>query len=408
MRNGGLKFSVSQPCGRDAHVTAFQLIDSHGDKVCRLCGASLLNQTVQYSLIAAPKSAQALPTAQEFSVQGGSPGLVLHCCTGCGHYQLASEPVSYWKEVITAASLSQEMCDFRTGQLDDWVSRHDLSGKSVIEVGCGAGYLLDILSASGVRAVGLESGPAQVEAGRAAGRDIRQGYILDPGVSFDRQFGGFICINFLEHAPEPVRFLRAIRGICVPGAVGIVEVPNFQKDIDQHKSHNLIRDHLSYFTARTLVLAVQLAGFELLSMRDCWHGDDLEAQVRVPAASLVATWSEGTPTVRILTQLLAAEPGRVAIWGASHQALTLIAITQPANVYCIADSAPFKQGKVDPVCGIPIIGPTEMIASRPDLVVIMASGYSQEVKRILMSDPSFIGRVVVLDDLVAQGESETS
>ncbi|MCC7277586.1 MAG: methyltransferase domain-containing protein [Chromatiaceae bacterium] len=399
MSNTNLTLAVRPVSASDIRISASQM-------ACRLCDSSLFNGTLQYSLAAAPNSAQELPSQKEFSAHGECPGLDLHCCAGCGHYQLVSEPVSYWKEVVTAAGLSQQMRDFRTNQLNNWVSQHELSDKSIIEVGCGAGYLLEILSVAGVQATGLEYGAAQIKAALAAGRVVRQGYILDSGLYFDRQFDGFICINVLEHAPEPVRFLRAIRTICKPGAVGIVEVPNFQKDIKLHKSHNLIRDHLSYFTTRTLALALHLAGFELLSLRECWYGDDLEAQVRVPADSPLTSWSEGTPTTKVLTQLFRAEPGRVAIWGASHQALTLIAMTRPTNVYCIADSAPFKQGKVDPVCGIPIISPEEMIADCPDLVIIIAAGYSQEVNRIIKADPSFHGRVVVLDDLVMQGETE--
>lgn len=344
--------------------------------------------------------AQHLPTQEEFTNGLCSFPLNLYACGGCGHFQLVTEPVVYWKEVITAAGLSQQMREFRTQQIGDWMVRHALAGKEVVEIGSGAGYLLDILTAAGAHATGLEYGIEQIEAGLSAGRNMRQGYILDSDFCFDKPFDGFICINFLEHSPEPVRFLRAIRKCCRPGAIGIVEVPNFQKDIDEEKSYNLIRDHLSYFTSRTLVLAVHLAGFELLSLRECWHGDDLEAEVRVPILSPVARWSEGTPMVKALGRLFTEERCRIAIWGASHQALTLLAMTRPQNVCCIADSAPFKQGRVDPACGIPIVSPEEMIAANPDIVIIMAAGFSLEVKHILMTTPGFSGRALILDDLL--------
>lgn len=349
---------------------------------CRICESSLTEADQCFSIEHAPLSAQQLPSKETFQQGATSEQLCLYSCPGCGHYQLSSRPVDYWREVITAAGLSKEMREFRQSQLQSWVRDNGLEGQSVLEVGCGAGYLLDLLSAAGVSATGLEYNQELVKQGQHEGRNIRQDYILDMAQDSEEQFDGFICINFLEHAPEPIKFLRSIRSLCKPGAVGIIEVPNFEQDIALSKSHNLIRDHLSYFTSRTLSLVAQLAGFELLSLRECWYGNDLEATVRVPHRSVVLDWALGTPTINALAEVLASEQGRVAIWGASHQALTLLAILRPTNVICIADSAAFKQGKVDPVCGIPIVSPAAMIAGQPETVIIIAAGYSQEVKEI--------------------------
>lgn len=372
---------------------------------CRICETSLTEVDQFFSIKHAPLSAQQLPSKEIFQ-QGATFGQIcLYACPGCGHYQLSSRPVDYWREVITAAGLSKEMREFRKKQIQSWVRGNRLAGKSVLEVGCGAGYLLDLLSATGVSATGLEYNQELVKQGKLEGRDIRQGYIFDMAQHSEERFDGFICINFLEHAPEPIKFLRSIRSLCKPGAVGIIEVPNFEQDISLSKSHNLIRDHLSYFTSRTLSVVAQLAGFELLRLRECWHGNDLEAIVRVPHRSVVLDWVQGTPTINALAEVFASERGRVALWGASHQALTLLAMLRPTNVICIADSAAFKQGKVDPVCGIPIVSPAELIAASPETVIIIAAGYSQEVKKILVNELGFFGKVVILDELVQAYET---
>ena len=367
---------------------------------CKLCQTPITADHQLFSIDRAPLSAQLLPTASQFDRGNTAKPLCLYRCGSCGHYQLSSEPVSYWREVITAAGLSVAMRTFRSSQLAEWVEKYDLRGKSIIEVGCGAGYLLDILTSLGVNATGIEFGSDMVNLGLQHGRNIRQGYILDVYTELQARYDGFICINFLEHAPEPVAFLRAVRACCKPGAVGIIEVPNFDRDIIEAKSHNVIRDHLSYFTEQTLQLICFLCGFELLSISECWHGNDLEAKVRVPIQSAISEWQQGTPTIQAVSELLREETKRIAVWGASHQALTLLAILNPKNVICIADSASFKQGKVDPVCGIPIVAPSEMIAQQPDLIIIMAAGYSREVQKILKTEYNYQGRALILDEYI--------
>lgn len=369
---------------------------------CKLCNQHFLQgqNTPIFRIDRAPRSAQHLPSAEDFHRDGMSVPLELFQCPACGHYQLFSRPVNYWREVLTAAGLSAEMRNYRKEQFANWIDQYKLCGKVVMDIGCGEGQFLDLLAEAGAIAHGLEAGVNQVQRGQQAGREIQQGYILDPGCISPSSLDGFLCINFLEHATNPIDFLRSIFLACKPGAVGIVEVPNFQKDIDEQKSYNLIRDHLSYFTARTLSIAVGISGFELLSIREVWHGDDIEAVVRVPYPSPCIQWGSGTPIVRGLSKLLAMEKGRVAIWGASHQALTLIGMIRPKNVTCIADSADFKQGRVDPVCGIPIVSPDEMIASHPDLVIVIAAGYSKEVARLLGENKQFGGRIKILEEVL--------
>lgn len=369
---------------------------------CNLCNSILSSSNSIFRIENAPRSAQYLPTMEEFNQSKTSVVIELYQCSDCGHYQLSGEPVDYWKEALTSAGISPEMREFRIEQLKSWVDKYNLYNKNVMEIGCGDGHLLDILSDAEVIASGLEFSTTQVKKGRMKGRNIYQGYPLDSSFSFSAILDGFLCINFLEHTPKPVDFLRSIFRACKPGAVGIVEVPNFQKDIDRQKSYNLIRDHISYFTFRTLALAIKLSGFDLLSIRDVWHSDDIEAIVQVPYPSPCIQWQSKTPIVQGLESFFASEQGKIAIWGASHQALTLLGMIKPQNVICIADSAPFKQGKVDPVCGIPIVSPNEMISIQPDLVIIIAAGYSNEIKKMLKSNKDYLGRIMVLEDIDTQ------
>ena len=88
-----------------------------------------------------PRVAQFLP--DESSVQSDS-GLDLNIwqCSGCGLVQLSDDPVYYYKDVIRASGLSEEMRLYRGTQFRGFLERFALPGKKVIEIGCGRGEYL--------------------------------------------------------------------------------------------------------------------------------------------------------------------------------------------------------------------------------------------------------------------------
>ena len=54
--------------------------------------------------------------------------------------------------------------------------------------------------------------------------------------------------------------------------------------------------------------------------------------------------------------------GPVAVWGASHQALTLLALARATNVAYVVDSAPFKQGRLTPATHLRVVAPAHLAA----------------------------------------------
>ncbi len=365
---------------------------------CRLCASHILVEP-RFRLGNVPRSAQGLPLAAELDLDTGQD-LDVFQCQDCGLVQLTGEPVPYYREVITAAGWSGKMLAFRQAQAQDLVARFELQDKRILEVGTGEGYFLDLLSTSGARGVGLEAGHESVVRGRAQGRQILEGYLDGdtqlPGAPFD----GFVCINFLEHAPDPRGFLRTLRDQLVPGAPGLIEVPSFEHMLECDRFYDFIPDHLSYFTEKTLRLILETSGFEVLSCSRVWEGYDLAALVRrrecwdgmgwkVDLNALVAA-------IRGFLTLHVNEGRKAAVWGASHQALTLLALARAREVRYLVDSAPFKQGRYTPVIHTPIHGPAMLDTDPVDAVLVMAAGYSDEVVRILREERGFQGMVAVI------------
>ncbi|SVD57555.1 uncharacterized protein METZ01_LOCUS410409, partial [marine metagenome] len=76
---------------------------------------------------------------------------------------------------------------------------------------------------------------------------------------------------------------------------------------------------------------------------------------------------------------------RVAIWGAGHQALATISLTEiEEKIKYIIDSAVFKQGKYSPSSHIQIVSENALNDDSVDAVIIMAGSYSDEILKIMI------------------------
>lgn len=349
-----------------------------------------------------PATAQGFPTHETLMDDHGED-LKVFACEGCGVVQLTNTPVSYYRDVIRAAAYSPEMGEFRLQQFKDWAEKNHLSGKKILEIGCGKGEYLSLLQASGLDAYGIEHAQASVEVCQKNGLTVSQGYLGDDEESIykDVLFDGFVCLNFMEHWPFPRKSLQALLPKLAEGAIGLVEVPNFDMIVQKGLFAEFIADHLLYFTQKTLCRFLESQGFDVLSCSPVWQDYILSAVVVKRAATDLRFFSEFK---RKISQSLHAyldrfSAGKVAVWGAGHQALAVIALAEIAQrIVCIVDSAPFKQGKYTPATHLPIVAPEAMESYALEAIIVMAASYSDEVARIIRQRYPQIKYLAVLRD----------
>lgn len=352
--------------------------------ICRWC-AGELEAAPLVELRGMPRAAQWLPRANELS-QDQPLDLQIHRCQDCGLVQMSGEPVPYYRDVIRANAVSPAMHEFRVKQLADWVQRYDLSGKPVLEVGCGQGEFLALLKQAGVEPTGTEHGTAAAEHARAAGHTVVTSFPGDGPLPDHPGFAAWTCFNFMEHWPDPRRVLRHVRHRLQPGAVGLVEVPNFNMMLSRGLLTEFIPDHIFYFTADTLRRSLSVAGFDVHLVQPVWHDYVLSAEVTLRQEPAVQGFSHQLE--RLCKQLrsfadIHARSG-LAVWGAGHQALSTLALSGlgPAVRY-VVDSAAFKQGRYTPATHLPIQPPNHLRHEPVGAVIVMAAGYSDEVVSIL-------------------------
>lgn len=369
-------------------------------KRCRVCGRNFFKEPLlRYKNM--PAGAQYLPEKKSLASDKGVD-LKVWQCSGCGLVQLSNNPVPYYREVIRASAVSREMRDFRMRQFKNFVKKHSLKGKKIIEIGCGRGEYLSIMEKTGVKAYGLEYLEESVTKCVKNGLKVSKGFIENSTKRLNhRPFAGFFILNFLEHLPDPNSVLNGIDNNLSEGAVGIVEVPNFEMILKKNLFSEFTRDHLFYFTKETLETTLKLNGFEMINCEVIWHDYIISALVKKsPSTKFTPSKVEGLRVKKInLSHFYKNQEKikreinkyldrfgqkKVAIWGAGHQALAMISMMEMANkVRYVVDSAPFKQGKYTPATHLPIIPPETLNSEPVEAVIVMAAGYSDEVARII-------------------------
>ena len=355
------------------------------DKVCRVCGHTLSGRPL-LSLRDMPKSAQNFPDSKTLSKDRGED-LDLYGCTGCGLSQLSVKPVSYYREVIRAAAFSEEMREFRRNQFREFVSRYRLKGKKVVEIGCGRGEYLSIMKKNGVLAFGLEYSKPAAAYGKSLGLSVERGYVSAESKPLKNgPFDAFYTLNFLEHFPDPKGSLSAIAGNMREDGIGLVEVPNFDMILKKKLFSEFIKDHLFYFTKDTLETTLRVSGFEVLTSKAVWHDYIISAVVRKRNQPDLKPFYGSLEKIKeeLGTFIDKYNKGSVAVWGASHQALAVLALAKlGGKISYIVDSAPFKQGKYTTATHIPIVPPDLLDLQPVNAIIIMAASYSDEVARII-------------------------
>ena len=107
----------------------------------------------------------------------------------------------------------------------DYIMQHSqgLSGKQVIDVGCGGGILAESMAKHGAIVTGIDMGEAPLEIARLHGLetgtvvDYQQSTAEEFALAHPAQFDVVTCMEMLEHVPDPQSVIRACFQLVKPG-----------------------------------------------------------------------------------------------------------------------------------------------------------------------------------------------
>jgi 2-polyprenyl-3-methyl-5-hydroxy-6-metoxy-1,4-benzoquinol methylase len=351
------------------------------DSLCRLCKNKINSESV-LSMNPFPKAAQYYPEQDEFNGDSGIT-LEVYRCPYCDLLQLCSEPVNYYKEVITAASFSKEARSARVQEFTEFVNSFGLNGKSAIEIGSGKGSMINVLKDAGLDASGLEYSRESVDHAKKYGHKIIHGYLSELGNEYDKKFDAFISINYIEHQPDTMEFIRSLYRITKADAVGYVTAPNVSYLLKTNTLYEFVADHLVYFTEETMQRAFETNGFDVIKSVIINNENDIALTVKkrnqIPIEGIESVDKLIGQLSKFIKQNILSGK-KIAIWGAGHRTLALLSLAKIDNISFIVDSADFKQGKYSPVMHTPIVSPSVLEDSDIDIVIVMVPGiYPDEV-----------------------------
>ena len=376
---------------------------SENATTCLACGRQGLELVYEVDNVPV-HSVVLMPTREDaLGIKRGDVRLAF--CPQCGFIQnTAFNPgsVDYTQRTEETQTFSGTFNAFAQSLARGLVERYALYDKEILEIGSGKGEFLLLLCELGHnRGIGID--PSYVP-------DRLEGPALDR-IEFIREFyderyeGGadFIaCRHTLEHIPDVGRFVSLVKKTAERSGDPIVffEVPDVARVLDELAFWDIYHEHCSYFTLGSLARLFRSSGFDLLDLTTAFDGQYLLVDARLGHSDGSRLPSEDDLTsteekVEFFTkhheerldgwreQLASLQDAgsRVVIWGAGSKGvafLTTLGIDE--EIAAAVDINPHKQGLFMPGTGHPVIGPQDLAASAPDVVIVMNPAYLEEIE----------------------------
>jgi glycosyltransferase involved in cell wall biosynthesis/SAM-dependent methyltransferase len=370
---------------------------------CLVCGGAAVAPVL--SLPGLPVDANVPAPSREQALAAARADLELVACPACGHgFNLAFDParVAYAPGYENALEFSPRVRAYLAELAARLAAGGSLRGKRVVEIGCGRGYFLGLLCAQGgCEGEGYDpSLPADLP--MAAGR-VRFHRATFPGPTGSGPADLLVCRHVLEHLADPVDFLGNLARHLPAGARLYLEVPNGDHLLRTGAVWDLVYEHVSLFTAASLVRAAEAAGYRVRWVEEAFDGQflSLEATVEPGAggpspgagtvAALAPAWADfgrrclatlATWHARLAAEAAAGQRG--VVWGAGSKGVSFLDHYRDAGCLLGAvDVNPHKQGRFAAGSGHPILVPEGLTGLRPDFVVVMNRAYEAEVRATL-------------------------
>jgi SAM-dependent methyltransferase len=322
-------------------------------------------------------------------------------CNNCGFvFNISFEPTKL--EYGLNYDNNQIYSNFFQKYVDDLVSHllieKNIRNSKIVEVGCGKGYFLRKIVEGDLNNTGLGFDPSYVGPEVELNGRLRFAKRLFNSETADVAADAVICRHVIEHTPEPIQLLHSIhRALAGAGAPRVfLETPCVEWILRNRVFWDFFYEHCSYFSADSLKLAVQHAGFQVQDLchifgeQYLWLGATARTTTTKAKPShpdniiklcrkfgkeegyLVNLWHDS------LAEL--AKNGSVALWGAGAKGVTLANLVDPERslIACVVDLNPQKQGKYLPGTGHPIISYFDLPLFQVRYAVQMNPNYAAE------------------------------
>lgn len=140
--------------------------------------------------------------------------------------------------------------------------RRGLTGGSLLEIGCGYGYLLDEAEEFFEQRVGTDYSPHAVQMASKKADEIYEGGVAQ--ITSGEKFDCAIATHVIEHVYEPLEFVKQLINHVKPNGAIVLAAPDMggmlRKAMGRRWASFKIPEHILYFDAATLSTLMRQAG----------------------------------------------------------------------------------------------------------------------------------------------------
>lgn len=372
---------------------------------CLACGAA--GASVFFRLPDVPAHCNMLWESREEAL-GAVRGIVeLAVCGWCGLvFNAAFDPtlLGYGEAYENSLYGSARFRDYASSLVERLAGRFALTGKLVVEIGCGKGeFLRQLCRHSGARGLGIDTSYDRARDADAAGEEVRfvQEHFerLDTAIRPD-----LICFRqVLEHIADPRAFMDAVAAAArrVWGCAVFAEVPNALFTLRDLGVFDILYEHCGYYTAPALSALFGGAGLNVLNVYPAFGDQYLCVEARAARGRTGHAGRDGAAVAELCTAFgrryterierwadrLAAwrlDGRRVAVWGAGTKGVMFVnTVPGGEHVECLVDVNPRKRGRYVPGTGQQVVAPAELAFTADDVVITMNRLYREEISKSL-------------------------
>ncbi|KAF0171857.1 MAG: C-methyltransferase [Limisphaerales bacterium] len=386
-------------------------------KTCRVCNSTDLAQFLDLGFT--PPADRFLRREQLAEPETHYP-LTVNLCQCCGFVQLG-QVVS--PEVLYRQDYPYESSITRSGQAH-WnefartvVQRFGLTADDlVVDIGSNVGVLLSAFRANGPRILGVDPASNIVRIAERNGVETINEFFNQAVAADIRKATGPATVitgtNVFAHVDDLAGFMRAVDHLLNERGVFIFEAPYFVNLVGQLEYDTIYHEHLSYLSLRPLVPFFRKFGMEIFDVeqRDIHGGSfrvyvarrgqhpvcdevqhllDLEKQAGIHSLDTLNAFADRVARNRqdVLNFLrgLRQQGKTIAAVSAPAKGMTLLNYCRlgPETLDFATEKSTLKIGRFTPGTHIPVVPDSELMARKPDYVLLLAWNFAKEIIRNL-------------------------
>lgn len=262
------------------------------------------------------------------------------------------------------------------------LKNYGLSGKQVVEIGCGKGRFFDMMLSDGIDCIGFD--PTY----EGNNPKIYKEYFTEASpIKADV----IILRHTLEHISSPFSFLHQIAKANNYQGKIFIEVPTFDWILKKQAVWDVFYEHCNYFTEEALgcMFSEAETGSFFGGQYIYLWADLSKLLFSIPTNKQVKPYKPLFDDKLNYWKEYLVNHQNIALWGAGAKGSTFLNLLDPDHkkVKCVIDINPAKQGRFIARTGHKIVSPDEIGMYHIQNIIVMNENYIDEI-RIMLGNSS--------------------